>query len=375
MSNTGPRLLTFNDPMALRINRDLAAEIGLHESIVLLQLEFLIYTSRLERDGQRWTRKSLRELHEQHFPWWSTATIHRVIQRLADELQLITIANHNRHSYDQTQWFALNPTGLNHLRSVHYVCPESPPDTPADPFQNETPPRPDLKHPRFKMKNGFDQTETSISANCNDDTEDSHVRLTEESPLRGDPAGADARSASPASEQTQPDPPEPEPQPEPEPDRPEGGDRHSAGRAKKSRGRAVAPHPAIALVREATGRQPPPAARETITARVGTSDDDLARWRETITAWQCAGHNPHNITGMLDWYEKREEKREEQRNERTATQPQRKQRQPVAATGAAGGDVARCPEPDIPTGYADLPPEERRRIARERNQRAAARRC
>jgi DNA-binding transcriptional MerR regulator len=196
---------------------------------------------------------------------------------------------------------------------------------------------------------------------------------THESPLRGGPAGADARSASPASEQTQPDPLEP--QPEPEPDRPGGGNGHSAGRAKKSRGRAVAPHPAIALVREATGRQPPPAARETITARVGTSDDDLARWRETITAWQCAGHNPHNITGMLDWYEKREEKREEQRNERTATQPQRKQRQPVAATGAAGGDVARCPEPDIPTGYADLPPEERRRIARERNQRAAARRC
>jgi DNA-binding transcriptional MerR regulator len=132
-------------------------------------------------------------------------------------------------------------------------------------------------------------------------------------------------------------------------------------------------------VREATGRQPPPAAREAISQRVGAGDDDLARWRETITAWQCAGHNPHNITGMLDWYEKREEKREEkrkeQRNERTAAQPQ-PQRRPgpgVAATGAAGGDVAAGTY--TPAEREHWTEEQWLTWARERNERAAARRC
>lgn len=29
---------------------------------------------------------------------------------------------------------------------------------------------------------------------------------------------------------------------------------------------------------------------------------DLERWRETVTAWQQAGHKPLNIKGQLDWY-------------------------------------------------------------------------
>jgi hypothetical protein len=29
---------------------------------------------------------------------------------------------------------------------------------------------------------------------------------------------------------------------------------------------------------------------------------DLGRWRDVVTAWHAAGHNPKNVGGMLDWY-------------------------------------------------------------------------
>ena len=62
------RLLTFNDPHPMRIDRDLAAEIGLNESILLLQLEYLISISSNERDGRLWTYQSLTNMQEVYFP-------------------------------------------------------------------------------------------------------------------------------------------------------------------------------------------------------------------------------------------------------------------------------------------------------------------
>lgn len=65
------RLFVLNDPHALRVNAALAMEIGLNESIVLLQLEFLISISDNVREGRIWTYQSLSELQEAHFPFWS----------------------------------------------------------------------------------------------------------------------------------------------------------------------------------------------------------------------------------------------------------------------------------------------------------------
>ena len=52
MKTKHERIFTLNDPHALRICGSLAQEIGLNESIVLLQLEFLIsLPPEKERDG------------------------------------------------------------------------------------------------------------------------------------------------------------------------------------------------------------------------------------------------------------------------------------------------------------------------------------
>ena len=111
------RLFVLNDPHALRISGELAVEIGFNESIVLLQLEYLLSISDHEREGRVWTYQSLQELKDHYFPWWSVATIGRVIKRL-EELELISIGHFNRAGYDRTQWFSLNPAGLKRLHSL-----------------------------------------------------------------------------------------------------------------------------------------------------------------------------------------------------------------------------------------------------------------
>lgn len=122
-TNKHPRLLTLNDPHAMRINAALASEIGLNESIVLLQIEFLISISKHERDGRMWTYQSTRDLQENYFSWWSTATINRAIANL-EERGLIIIGNYNGHKYDRTRWFALNAEGINALKSVRLIDAE-----------------------------------------------------------------------------------------------------------------------------------------------------------------------------------------------------------------------------------------------------------
>jgi len=111
------RIFTLNDPYALRINNGLAKEIGFNESVVLLQLEYLIAISNNWRDGRYWTYQSLNDLHDNYFPWWSRETINRTIKKLL-RMKLIVIGNYNNHKYDRTRWFGLNYANCDALESL-----------------------------------------------------------------------------------------------------------------------------------------------------------------------------------------------------------------------------------------------------------------
>lgn len=126
------QLFVLNEPQALRINAALAMEIGLNESVVLLQLEYLISISDHVYEAKHWTYQSLQELKDGYFPFWSTATISRAIKSLV-ERELIFIGNFNRAGFDRTQWFALNPVGITRLASLHLVGPGA-----TSILQNET---------------------------------------------------------------------------------------------------------------------------------------------------------------------------------------------------------------------------------------------
>ena len=111
------RIFTLNEPNAPRINPALAKEIGLNESLILLQIEFWISISNNERDGKRWTYQSVRDMQEKSFSFWSISTINRAVNKLIDEGYIIE-GNFNKMKYDKTRWFALSFKKLNELESI-----------------------------------------------------------------------------------------------------------------------------------------------------------------------------------------------------------------------------------------------------------------
>jgi len=110
------RLFVLNDSHAPRLSPALAQEIGLNESILLLQLEFLIAVHSSQISGRRWVRMSVRDL-EREFPFWSYSTINRAVQSL-EASGLITVENFNRRNYDKTRWFSIDLDAAAGLRSI-----------------------------------------------------------------------------------------------------------------------------------------------------------------------------------------------------------------------------------------------------------------
>ncbi|HCS74698.1 MAG TPA: hypothetical protein DIW17_12595 [Clostridiales bacterium] len=121
----GRKLYVMNDPTTLRIVPELACEIGLNESIMLLQLDYIISIARNEHVGiwnerrgeNKWCYFSIRNLQAQYFTFWSIATINRTIQSLINK-ELVIEDNFNKEKYDKTRWLALNFKGISRLRTI-----------------------------------------------------------------------------------------------------------------------------------------------------------------------------------------------------------------------------------------------------------------
>lgn len=125
-----PRIFTVNSPTVLRIFPPLATEIGLNQSIVLLQLDYLISIARengkpIIRDDSFWTYQSLRQMRDNWFKFWSPQTIGRACKSLENQQLILITDKYNAHDYDDTHWYALNPHGFGSLRSVTLHMVES----------------------------------------------------------------------------------------------------------------------------------------------------------------------------------------------------------------------------------------------------------
>lgn len=120
MSNATPQKWLIHElskSTVTRILPELAIEIGLNESIVLMQISFWLSTCNNLQDGKYWTYQTLREMKEKAFPYWSIETIRRTLQSLESQ-GYIHIANYNQRKGDRTQWFALDPERLSTLKSI-----------------------------------------------------------------------------------------------------------------------------------------------------------------------------------------------------------------------------------------------------------------
>lgn len=161
---TTKRLSIVNFPKCPRIHPGLAQEIGLNESLILLQVEYYIAASGREINGERWVHESVSDLRKD-FPFMGRATVQRAIQRLITEpngagtggLGLLRAGTFNARPNDKTRWFAIHWERCSKLRWLNVKEDAAPPC--PEPFRNgtacskmEQPSRSEMEQPCSEME-------------------------------------------------------------------------------------------------------------------------------------------------------------------------------------------------------------------------------
>lgn len=152
------------EPTIMRYNPALACEVGLLDSLLLLQLEFLINLSRREKLGRLWTYQTLQDLKDNYFPSESASTISRAIRRLEEGEYIKVHKKLNKHKYDRTQWFSLNEVGLRNLKSVTLIQNEIPSS------QNRKGSRAECEMQAGEMKNSTGRNDKTIPETTTENT-------------------------------------------------------------------------------------------------------------------------------------------------------------------------------------------------------------
>lgn len=95
------------DDYPIQVLPNLAKIIGLNEAIFLQQLHYWSSKSGKSRDGKMWVYNTY-EGWEDNFPFWSNATIRRIIKSLEDKNCIFTTSKYNAMKIDRTKWYAIN---------------------------------------------------------------------------------------------------------------------------------------------------------------------------------------------------------------------------------------------------------------------------
>jgi len=90
----------------LQLQPKLAVKVGLNEAILVQQIHYWLQRSKHTHDGQKWIYNTHESWLEQ-FPFWSKATLKRVITSLKSQ-GLINTGNYNRMKMDRTVWYTIN---------------------------------------------------------------------------------------------------------------------------------------------------------------------------------------------------------------------------------------------------------------------------
>lgn len=114
-----PRFFLPNNPLAPQLCPELAKEIGLNESILLLQWEFWMRLDAVERDGHFWLRRPVREI-QQTFVFWGVGTVHRTIKSLVSK-GYMAVGDYPQPTGNPTPWLRFNFDRLTLLKSIKVV--------------------------------------------------------------------------------------------------------------------------------------------------------------------------------------------------------------------------------------------------------------
>lgn len=147
------------DPTVTLIIPELAKEIGLNESIVLMQIAFWIKTSNNIVNNVYWTYQSMTDMQEKAFPYWSIDTIRRIVHKLHKQ-GYILVGQHNKRKGDNTQWYALEPDKLSTLKSIIIAPIEAENSTPS--LQDASMPSSQVATPSLQDRTTLPEIPTEI---------------------------------------------------------------------------------------------------------------------------------------------------------------------------------------------------------------------
>jgi hypothetical protein len=103
----------------VRVSPQLAKEIGLIPSILLLQFEFWLHVYTHEMDGRRWFYMTTEEMHEE-LQFVSEPRIRRAVNKLR-QLNLIIVGRYNKRKEDRTNWYSINTDAIQELKSISWA--------------------------------------------------------------------------------------------------------------------------------------------------------------------------------------------------------------------------------------------------------------
>ncbi|MDT2814340.1 hypothetical protein P7H75_05735 [Vagococcus carniphilus] len=102
------------DDHPIQVLPKLAKELGLNEAIFLQQLHYWLNSKSSKKiNDRKWIYNTYEDWNKQ-FPFWSVATIKRIINSLAKK-NLIIKGNFNRAGFDKTVWYSVNYEELEHV--------------------------------------------------------------------------------------------------------------------------------------------------------------------------------------------------------------------------------------------------------------------
>jgi hypothetical protein len=88
--------------------------VGLNEAIFLQQLHYWLQQSGKERDGRLWIYNTYEEWLTQ-FPFWSKATLRRIVNGLEESGLVLSSSSYNQSKIDRTKWYTLDYDALDRL--------------------------------------------------------------------------------------------------------------------------------------------------------------------------------------------------------------------------------------------------------------------
>lgn len=128
---SGKHPLLLQEP-PLVVQPSLAVAVGLHEAIILQQIQYWISSPRAhERDGKRWVYNSYGDWQQQ-FPFLSREQIGRAIRHLEKDKVLVS-GNYNKKTSDRTKWYSIDYEALNLLAGQSSCTSARPERTSARP--------------------------------------------------------------------------------------------------------------------------------------------------------------------------------------------------------------------------------------------------